>query len=134
MSLTNAECVSETVREDGRVFTQLTLTGALSGFSQDSLMQKGLSKLSRVSEMGVARFKAVLRTENAAEAAEWCAVLRHAALRSRAVRSMHAMRVQRALCPVHCALCTVHCAYDAMHRCRAVHRHTGVQRRVNVHV
>ena len=26
--------------------------------------------------MGVARFKAVLRTENAAEAAEWCAVLR----------------------------------------------------------
>ena len=28
--------------------------------------------------MGVARFKAVLRTENAAEAAEWCAVLRFA--------------------------------------------------------
>jgi len=25
--------------------------------------------------MGVARFKAVLRTENAAEATEWCAVL-----------------------------------------------------------
>ena len=25
--------------------------------------------------MGVARFKAVLRTENAAEGAEWCAVL-----------------------------------------------------------
>lgn len=78
MSLANAECASESVREEGKAYTQLTLTGALSGLSQDSLMQKGLSKLSKVSEMGVARFKAVLRTDNAAEAAEWCAVLRFA--------------------------------------------------------
>ena len=78
MSLANAECVSESVREEGRLYTQITLTGALSGLSQDSFMQKGLSKLSKVSEMGVARFKAVLRTENAAEATEWCAVLRYA--------------------------------------------------------
>ena len=47
MSLTNAECVSEAVRDDGRLYTQITLTGALSGLSQDSLMQKGLSKLSK---------------------------------------------------------------------------------------
>ena len=47
MSLTNAECVSESVCEDGKLYTQLTLTGTLSGLSQDSLMQKGLSKLSK---------------------------------------------------------------------------------------
>ena len=41
MSLANAECVSESVREDGRLYTQITLTGALSGLSQDSFMQKG---------------------------------------------------------------------------------------------
>ena len=40
MSLANAECVSESVREEGRLYTQITLTGALSGLSQDSLMQK----------------------------------------------------------------------------------------------
>ena len=75
MSLANAECVSESVRgghapphaaspnphahphahphphqvrEEGRLYTQITLTGALSGLSQDSFMQKGLSKLSKV--------------------------------------------------------------------------------------
>ena len=36
------------MREEGKAYTQLTLTGALSGLSQDSLMQKGLSKLSKV--------------------------------------------------------------------------------------
>ena len=35
------QCVSESVREDGRLYTQITLTGALSGLSQDSFMQKG---------------------------------------------------------------------------------------------
>tara|TARA_B110001452_G_scaffold59625_1_gene46423 strand:- start:375 stop:3281 length:2907 start_codon:yes stop_codon:yes gene_type:complete len=76
MAMANADVAADVVSESGRRYTQLTLTGALSGLDHGSMLQKGINKISKVSE-GTSRFKAVLRTEDPAEAAEWVAVLRH---------------------------------------------------------
>ncbi len=79
MALGNAGVESEVVEDSsGKVYTQITLSS-----STDSMLAKGMSKLSRAVERGSDRYRATLRTADKAVAAEWLAVLGAACGRQR---------------------------------------------------
>jgi len=96
MPLANADVYAEKVNE----WFHITLTAPLHndalGISPDSLFSKGLAKITLGIGANSDRFKATLRTQDAALAAEWAAVLRSAcgAMMEKRYSKLHAAIAQ----------------------------------------